>query len=551
MATWSILGDIVILLAGALLVGGLMSRIGQSPILGYLIAGMLLGGPGSLRAVRSSAEIETISELGVALLLFGLGLEFSIQRLRRLGPKPLIGGVIQVVATLLLGAVFAYCLGASMRSAFAIGAMISLSSTAVVLRTLMERAEVETPHGKNSVAVLLTQDIAVVPLAMFVTLLGGSGDLREFTLQVGKLALMAGVLVVSLIVLTWVAVRALGTLTLLRNRELTVIFAVSTGLGSAWVAHAAGISPALGAFVAGMLLGSSAFATQIRADVSSLRVLLLTLFFGSAGMVADPLWILANWYLVVGVTALLTIGKVIVIWAIFRGLGHSSRVAAATGICLAQVGEFAFVLGNIGRENGVINQDTAALMVSVTIFSFAISAILVPLAPRLGNRLARLLGHDSGAEPTEAAQVTAPDVLVIGFGPTGRIATRNLIESGKEIIVIDLNREGVQSAQRLGFRGEIGDATQPEVLEHANLEQAKTIVITVPHHASALMILEYVKQRAPHAFTIVRSRYQLHAKDFLDAGAHVVLGDEELVGERIAEILETKLGNRDADAAQA
>ncbi len=538
MATWSILGDIVILLAGALLLGGIFSRLGQSPLVGYLVAGMILGGPGSIQAVRSEKEIEAIAELGVALLLFSLGLEFSVQRLRKLGFKALIGGVVQVLATLVLGAAFALLFGLNVKVSLAVGAMVSLSSTAVVLRTLMERAEVEMPHGKNSVAVLLTQDIAVVPLALFVTLLGGEGGIGELALQVGKLVLMATALVVGLILLNWIAVRALGTLTLLRNRELTVIFAVVTGLGSAWAAHAAGISHALGAFVAGMLLGSSAFATQVRADVSSLRVLLLTLFFGAAGMVADPVWILSNWHLVLGVTALLTIGKTCIIWGIFQSLGQSARVAAATGLCLAQIGEFAFVLGSVGRVSGVVTEELYALIVSVTIASFVASAFLVPLAPRFGNLIASRWGRQQSQAGEQLSHDSPPDILVIGFGPTGKIATRSFVDSGRRVVVIDLNSEGVRAAQQLGFSGEVGDATQPDILEHANVGQAKSVVITVPHHISALNILEYVKQRAPHAFLVVRSRYKLHTDDFISAGAHLVIGDEELVGKRIGDELE-------------
>lgn len=378
MDLWTILGDIVVLLAASLMLGGLLSRFGQSPLVGYLLAGMLLGGPGSLHVVGSEGEIEAIAELGVALLLFSLGLEFSIERLKKLGVSRLIGGVIQVVLTIAIGAAAAFLFGLKASEAVAFGAMISLSSTAVVLRMLMELAELEMPHGRNSLAVLLTQDMAVVPLALLMTLLAGGGSALGVAWDVSKLLLMAAVLVLGLFLLNKIAEIVLGTLTLHRNRELTVIFAIVTGLGAAWAAHAAGISSALGAFVAGMLLGSSAFATQVRADVSSLRVVLLTLFFGAAGMLADPIWILQNWHIVAAVTALLTLGKLAVIWAIFQVLGHTGRVAAATGLCLAQIGEFAFVLGSIGVASGVVTTETYALVVSVTIASFFLSATLVP-----------------------------------------------------------------------------------------------------------------------------------------------------------------------------
>ncbi|MBI2477344.1 MAG: cation:proton antiporter [Planctomycetia bacterium] len=537
MDLWTLLGDIVVLLGACLLLGGIFSRFGQSPLVGYLLAGMVLGGPGSIHAVGSEHEIEAIAELGVALLLFSLGLEFSLTRLKKLGAKPLIGGAIQVVLTIVLASGASLAFGLTAKQSIAFGVMVSLSSTAVVLRMLMERSELEMPHGRNSLAVLLTQDMAVVPLALLMTVLGGEGPAIDVVWDVGKLLLSASVLIAGLFLLNKVAVLALGTLTLYRNRELTVIFAIVTGLGAAWASHYAGISPALGAFVAGMLLGSSAFATQIRADVASLRVVLLTLFFGAAGMVADPIWILKNWYLVAAVSALLTVGKVVVIWAIFQGLGHSTRVASATGLCLAQIGEFAFVLGSIGRASGVVSEDLYALVVSVTIVSFILSALLVPAAPWFGNRVASLLRSEPELEVGETDSESGPDVVIIGFGPAGQIAARPFIDQGTRVEVIDLNRDGVRKAQQLGFKGEIGDATQNEVLEHIRVNDARAVVITIPHFQSAMTVLESVRQKAPHVHVFVRSRYQLHTDDFVRAGAHVVVGDEEQVGERLADLL--------------
>jgi CPA2 family monovalent cation:H+ antiporter-2 len=531
---WLILGDIVILLSASLLIGGLFSRFGQSPLVGYLLAGMVLGGPGSIHAVSSQLEIEAIAELGVALLLFSLGLEFSLERLKKLGTKPLLGGVIQIVLTILLVFAAALALGLSAKESIAFGAMVALSSTALVLRMLMERGEMEMPHGRNSLAVLLIQDIAVVPLALLMAILGGEGSAAELAWDIGELLVMTGGLIVGLFVLNKIAVLALGTLSLHRNRELTIIFAVVAGLGAAWVSHYAGISPALGAFLAGMLLGSSAFATQIRADISPLRVVLLTLFFGAAGMVADPIWILNNWHVVATVSLLLTVGKLLVIWVIFLALGQTTRVASATGLCLAQVGEFAFVLGTIGQTSGVVTQDMYALVVSVTIVSFFLSAVLVPMAPRFGNRVARLLRSDQQHSDGKPELEESPDVAIIGFGPAGQIAARPLIDRGVPVAVIDLNQVGIRKAQQLGFRGELGDATQSEVLEHAGLHECKAIVITVPHHKSSMEILEHVRKHAPHVHVIVRARRQWDTAGFVAAGAHAVAGDEEQVGESLA-----------------
>lgn len=534
---WIILGDIVILLGASLIVGGLFSRFGQSPIVGYLIAGMALGGPGSINAVRSEAEIEAVAELGVALLLFSLGLEFSIKRLKELGAKPLLGGATQVALTILLASVGAKFFGLRMREAIAFGAMVALSSTAVVLRILGERGEIEMPHGRNSLGVLLTQDLAVVPLALLMTILGGDGNPGEVAWNVAKLLVMASGLIIGLFILNKVATFALGTLTLRRNRELTVILAVVMGLGAAWASHAVGISPALGAFVAGMLLGSSAFATQIRADVSPLQVVLLTLFFGAAGMVADPIWIMRNCHIVGMVVVALTIGKLVIVWIIFRAFGQMTRVAAATSLCLAQVGEFAFVLGSIGRTSGVVSEDTYALVVSAAIVSFFLSAFLVPLAPAFGDWMQKLMGAGADTKTDTTKSSEPPDVVIIGFGPAGQNAARALLDRGLRVTVLELSQEGVRKAQQLGCYAELGDATQRDVLAHARLNQCKAVVVTVPHHKSGLTILEHVRDHAPHVHVIVRSRYERHVESMYAAGAHVVSGDEQEVGESLAKHL--------------
>lgn len=537
MDLWIILRDIVVLLGASLLVGGIFARFGQSPIVGYLIAGMALGGPGSINAVQSEHEIEAIAELGVALLLFSLGLEFSIQRLKELGAKPLLGGVAQIVLTIFLAFIGAKLFELQTREAIAFGAMVALSSTAVVLRILGESGDIEMPHGRNSLGVLLTQDMAVVPLALLMTILGGDGNPGEVAWNVTKLLLMASGLIIGLYIINKLATVALGMLTLHRNRELTVILAVVMGLGSAWASHSVGISPALGAFVAGMLLGSSAFATQIRADVSPLQVVLLTLFFGAAGMVADPIWILKNWHIVGAVVVALTIGKLVVIWVIFRAFGQVTRVAAATGLSLAQVGEFAFVLGTIGRTSGVVSEDTYALVVSAAIVSFFLSAFLVPIAPRFGNWMAKLMGSDQLSADNAAKSSDPPDVVIIGFGPAGQNVARALVDRDIRVTVLDLNQEGIKRAKQLGIHGELGDATQSEVLAHARLNQCKVVVITVPHHKSGLTILEHVRDHAPHVKVIVRSRYERHVESLYAAGAHVVAGDEQKVGESLSKHL--------------
>ncbi len=536
MEMWNSLLEIVLLLGAALLAGGVMARFGQSPLVGYLLAGMVMGGPSSLHVVKSEKQVEAIAELGVSLLLFSLGLEFSLHRLRSLGARVLLGGLFQVLVTTVVGALAAAAVGLGNAEAIAVGAMVSLSSTACVLRVLMENADIDTAHGRNSLAVLLVQDMAVVPLAILMALLSGGGDASDVAWRVGRIALLASGLVVGLyIVLDKIAVAALGTLTLERNRELTLILAVVTGLGSACAAHAIGISPALGAFVAGMFLGNSPFATQIRADVSSLRTVLLTLFFGAAGMVADPVWIFHNWQVVVGVTVALVFGKAVIVWAIYRALKQPHQIALASGICLAQIGEFAFVLGSIGRAGGVLSEDVHLLIVSVAIITLVMCPFLTPRSPQIAFAIAsRLFGSSlAAADKGATASRDSPEVVIFGFGPAGRLAAQPLLGQPIRTLIVDLNRENVEQARKLGLEAIVGDATQVEVLEHAHLHLVRFVAITIPNRRAAIEILAQVRQIAPAAHVVVRSRYQQHSHEFEDAGAHAVFGDEEEIGSRL------------------
>ncbi len=536
MNSWDMLLQIIILLLACLMAGGLMARLKQNPIVGYLLAGMVMGGPGSFAMVRADEQIEAIAELGVALLLFSLGLEFSWKRVIGLGKSTLLCGVAQVVVTLLVAAVCCYQYGMAISTSIAIGAMLSLSSTAAVLGVLVDRGEMDSQSGRNSLAVLLVQDMAVVPLAILIPLLAQGGSAATVASRVGGIALAAFVIIGGLyFLMNYVAVRALQSPSFGKNRELTVLLSVIVGLGATWAAHAAKLSPALGAFVAGMFLGNSKFAVQIRADVSSLRIVLLTLFFGSVGMIADPIWMFENILTVLTLAAIILVGKTAIIWSLFRLFGHSSGAALSTGLCLCQVGEFAFVLGGEALAGGLLSKPQYSAIVSASIVTLLVTPWLISFAPRAAEWLNR---RRSSSRP-DAAPV-APDhppceILVIGFGPAGRGAVSGLGEIRDRVLVVDLSPEGISSAEAMGFRGAIGDASNAEVLQHLHLEHVRIVVITLPSRQDALAILNLLRTIAPQATRIVRSRHQIHTDEFIIAGADIVVGDEAEVSRAMAE----------------
>lgn len=539
---WEILAAIVILLSGSFFFGTIASRFGQNPIVGYLLAGMVLGGPGSLQIIDPSHDIEAIAEVGVALLLFSLGLEFSFARLKSLGRTLLIGSALQVSITFILVATAVFLAWGHIAEAIVIGAMISLSSTAVVLRTLSEEGDMESLHGRNCLAVLLMQDIAVVPFSIIVTLFSGTTNSEDALSKTLNLLLLTASLVIFLyLFLNKVAVKVLESLSYSRNRELTIVLAIAIGLGSTWAAHATGISPALGAFIAGIFLGSSPFSTQIRADIASLRVVLLTLFFSSAGMLADPIWMMKNFLLVATVTIAVMSVKTVIIAFLFRGLGQHSSVALSTGICLSQIGEFSLVLGSMALSGGIISHNTHLLLVSSAIASLFLSPLLIPRAPFISGFISNRL-KASVIEPILRHQpATASVVIVIGFGPTGQIVAEAVHELGAPPVIIDINTELLRKASSLGYEVHLGDATQYEVLAHAHIEGASIVLITVPHQRTNADIVKLVRQMAPNAHVAVRARYASDKHNFTMAGAHAVFGDELEVGNKLASHLQTLL----------
>lgn len=538
MDSWGMLLQIMLLLSACLLAGSVMAWLGQSPLAGYLLAGMVMGAPGSGALVRSEGQIESIAELGVALLLFSLGLEFSWNRILGLGRTTLFCGVVQVLLTLLLAALFCRLAGMSPAAAVTIGAMICLSSTATVLRVLVERGELDSKAGRNALAVLLVQDMAVVPLAILIPLLGAGGEPLEIATRIFGILLAAFLVIGALcFLLSYVAVRALESAVYGRNRELAVLLSVIAGLGATWAAHAAGLSPALGAFVAGMFLGNSRLAVQIRADVASLRVVLLTLFFGAVGMVADPVWMFGNLPLLLTTTVLILVGKTLIVWGLFRLSGQSPGVSLSTGLYLCQVGEFAFVLGNEARSAAVLSDPVYSALVSSSILTLLVTPWLIGVSPRAAAWLNRLRGLLPADDPSKLAGGPPCEILVIGFGPAGRGALSNIQQYRERVLVVDLSPSGIAAAESLGFQGFLADATSADVLEHLHLKHVRLVVITLPSRQDAMAILQLIRTIAPQAVKVVRSRYQIFSAEFLQAGADIVVGDEQQVGDSLAEVV--------------
>ena len=540
MDLWTALLDILILLTTAIVLGALCERFRQSPLLGYLLAGTLLG-PNAFNLLPSHEAVTAIAELGVALLLFTIGLEFSWRRLRDIGPVALGGGTLQVVLTAVVTAGICLIIGLGPRTSVAFGAVIALSSTAAVLRLLTARAEIDAIHGRYAVGILLLQDLAVVPLVLVIAALSSGGPIADVGWGITRAIGLAAVLVGALHVLISYALPGiLGSRIAERYSDLPILLAVVTAVGAAWLSNELGFSPVLGAFVAGMLLAESPFATQIRADIIPFRTLFVTLFFSSIGMLSNPGWVAEHWLLLTGVVAVIVIGKSLITTGVVRVFGGPIGPSLATGIVLAQVGEFSLVVAVLARQGGLIELGEFDLIVAALITTL----FLTPFLMGLGPQMARVVGGRSSLALSIAESPSGrpgmPEMLcdhlvIVGFGPAGqRFAEQMMPERSLDIFVVELARRTADLARGYGLRTLIGDATRDDVLARVHVRTAACVVITIPDPWTARHIIQQVRALAPNTPIVVRARYHIHRWQLAMAGADAVVDEEEEVGIQIA-----------------
>ena len=539
MDSWNILSDIVLLLSLSLILGAISIRLGLSPIIGYLSAGMVLAGLGSSYILKSQSQIELISELGVSLLLFSLGLEFSWQKIKSLPSRVLKSGFLQILITPMIFFVIFIFFTSDAKTALVLGLILTLSSTATVIRSLVEKAEIDSQHGRSSMAVLLMQDIAVIPFTLIV---GSLNTQQAMCLEFGLIKTIF--IAIALILLAYyflnqVANKILGIFSLENNREMAILLSITIAIGSAWISHQIGLSPAIGAFIAGMLLGSSPFAIQITADIAPLRILFLTLFFSSAGITANPNWIYENFILVLIISFVIVLIKFTTSAVIFRVCNNTIPTSVATSICLSQIGEFAFVLGGIAQKFNIISGDTYLMIVSVTIVTLFVTPTLIKLAPRLGLIAYKIIVKDSkiDIDKHKSHHHFKEDIFIFGFGPAGMEIFEHLKEDFSDrICVFDLSQNSIKAAQELGLKGYIGDVRQVDVLKHHGIEHSSLVIITIPSFDAALRAIDNIKKIAPNAQIMVRSRYQLHYSGFVNAGAHEIVNEEATVGDHLGKL---------------
>jgi CPA2 family monovalent cation:H+ antiporter-2 len=512
----------VLAIAGAVAFVCLRLRI--PPIAGLLVAGALIG-PTGLGWVTEAADVERFAEIGVVLLLFVIGLEFSRERLRELGRPLLVAGPIQATVTIALATTAALAFGLAPRSALVVGFVVCLSSTALLLRIYDGRGELEALHGQAAFGVLIFQDLLVVPLIVVVPLLAGGA--AESGGQVAtRLLVGAAVLAVAAVAGRWAAPRLFAFAARRRSREAYVLGAVVLCLGFAWLSAGFGLSPALGGLLAGLLLADSEYAHSTLAEVMPLREIFSSLFFLSVGMLVDLDYLAREPGLIVAVTLGAILLKATGAGAAALALGLPVRMVVAVALGLAQIGEFSFVLLGVGRGAGLIDATTHQLLLGVAALTLVATPGLVAVAPWLGARMtpravsaaARRPGGDDAARP--------PVVLIVGYGVNGELLARILAKSGIRYAIVDADPERVRRGRQAGEPIVFGDAVRPEILRLAGLESAHVVVVAISDPASVLPVLRRVRELGSRAQVLVRTRHVREIEHLERAGADRVVAEE-------------------------
>lgn len=540
---WRLILDFVMVLGIAFLAGAVAQKLRLSSVLGYLVTGLFLG-PRAFGLIPEGAGLATVGELGVALFLFSIGLEFSWSKLRRLGPVALGGGLAQLGSTATAGLGLALAFGLGMKESVVAGLAMTLSSTAVVLGVLQERRQLDAPFGRLAFAVLILQDAMLLPIMLVATFLvtpaqtGSSAPPWVAAILVSAKIVVASGLLYLLV--GRVLPRFYDSKTLARNRDLAVLLAVVTCVGSAWAAHEVGVSPSLGAFLAGMLLAGTPFAVQIRADVGPLRAIFVTLFFTTVGMMVDGRWLLANLPLVLSVAAGILLTKVVLAYASFRAFRESILTSLAAAIAIGQVGEFSFVLFQTARASGFFEETAHQLMVSASMVTILATPLIAPHSQRIARWLAarvvptRKLAGDERAHHREGL---SGHVVLVGFGESGQAAAKPLLDARLELFVLDVDPRLVAMARRRGLHARVGDATVFDVLKSARIEQARALAVSIPNHDASRLIIETAKRLNPTLVIAARARYRADVQELAAAGADYVVDESNLTGQRLGSSL--------------
>lgn len=522
----TLLRDLVILVAVAIPVVAVAQRLRVPSVVGFLVTGVAIG-PHSLGFIQDAASVSGLAELGLILLLFTIGLELSVSRIIRLGRLVLQGGAVQVAATIATTAGVALIVAVTPHQAVFYGALVALSSTAIVLKIYTDRGELDSPHGRVAMAILLFQDICVVPLMLLVPVLAGAGEgIGASARHVGvSLAVVATLIVVGRAAVPWV----LQKVVLLRNREIFTLSIVFFALGAAYVTASTGLSLALGAFIAGLVIAESEYGVQALSDVLPFRDTFTGIFFISVGMLLDLGFVLEHAGLVLTITVGVFFGKAIIAGGAVRLLKRSWQVSVLTGLGLAQVGEFSFILAMVGAPLGLLDANGYQLFLAMSVITMLATPFVISAAGPIADWFCRVTGQPAleilPHEERGIAQLH-DHVIIVGYGLNGRNLARALRVAGISYVILEGNGQTVLRARTAREPIYFGDGSRRDVLERVGIERARAVVFAISSPSEERRGVAIARQLSPDVRIVVRTRYVAAMEELQELGANDVIPEE-------------------------
>ena len=518
-----VFANLLIILASSLVVIAMFRRLKLPPVLGYLCVGLFVG-PTALDWVNDSPDLPDLAELGVVFLLFSLGLEFSLPKMLKLRRVVFGLGSLQVLCSAVALGGLLYAFGMSFNGAFLLGAGLALSSTAIVSKELTSLGEIFSRHGQNAIGVLLFQDVVAVLLLTLVPVFAGSSDQAWYwalPITLGKtVILFFGLLFASRFLLP----RLFHEVAASRSAELFVLLALVIVLLTAWLTHLLGLSPALGAFLAGMLLGESHYRHQIEADIRPFRDILLGLFFVSIGMLIDLQLFVHDGFLILGLTLALMLIKGCVVALLVKLRGSDGETAWRSGLALAQGGEFCFALMAQMQLNSLIPPQIAGYLLAATFCSMLLTPLLLRAAPKIAASL-----HRQSYEEAELEEITAQSaelhghVVMCGYGRVGQSIGRFLHRENKDFVALDYDPDRIQEAAKADNSVHYGDARRGDLLRAVGVDRARLLVIAVDNTEVAMSVLMEARLITLEVPILVRTRDDSQLADLKAAGATEVV----------------------------
>ena len=507
----------------------LLHRLKIPSLVGFLVAGIIIG-PYGIGWIEDTHSVDVLAEIGVILLLFTLGIEFSMSRLVRMKKAVIGGGSLQVLLTIALSAVAVFFMTGNINRSVFFGFLVALSSTAIVLKGLAEKGETDTPHGRTIIGILIFQDLCIVPLMLLVPILSGGGiNVAEIVIKMFKAVLIIAAVVLSSL---WIVPQILHQVVRTRSRELFIITIILLCIGTALFTSKFGLSLSLGAFLAGLIISESEYSHQATSDILPFKESFMGLFFVSVGMLLNIGYVFDNYLKIAIAVIVIFLVKLLTGFLSAFIIGSPLRTSITTGLGLAQIGEFSFVLAVAGKTAGLISEDFYQVFLSSSVVTMMLTPFLLKYAPSLSawaasrHVMKKISGRSKSTEGGRTTDKKQGHVIIIGFGLNGRNLARVLRETDIPYTALEMNSDTVREMKKKGEPIYYGDATSMEMLHKVGIETARLLVVAISDPASTRGIVSIARHENPGIYIIVRTRYLAEVDELKTLGADEVIPEE-------------------------